>query len=188
MSGSCEFFQLPLWIQTLLTSPTQDLLSTLQTVLTNVTNSWRSHLLRVAHFEAMDRNARLVLEQKMEKEAQWRKNMLLNNVSHELRTPLHTIKAALGLLADDAGHGEGDQRELLAEASQANEELTRLIDHLMVSLLGGIGGGFLEIDCVVCSGTQKPNLPQHRTPDLVNQQAQPTSPTHQVLNMKSPNR
>ncbi|KAJ3048479.1 hypothetical protein HK097_010498 [Rhizophlyctis rosea] len=125
-----------------------DLLSTLQTVLTNVMNSWRSHLLRVAHFEAMDRNARLVLEQKMEKEAQWRKNMLLNNVSHELRTPLHTIKAALGLLAE--GHGEGlgggdggdggmggagreDQRELLMEASQANEELTRLIDHLMVS-------------------------------------------------------
>ncbi|KNC98259.1 hypothetical protein, variant 1 [Spizellomyces punctatus DAOM BR117] len=108
----------------------RDLMSTLQVVLTNVLTSWRSHLLRVAHFEAMDRNARLVLERKMKKEAEWRKNMLLNHVSHELRTPLHTIKAALGLLADDTSSDSG-QRELLNEANQANEELTRLIDHLM---------------------------------------------------------
>ncbi|TPX70814.1 hypothetical protein SpCBS45565_g01461 [Spizellomyces sp. 'palustris'] len=108
----------------------RDLMSTLQVVLTNVLTSWRSHLLRVAHFEAMDRNARLVLEHKMKKEAEWRKNMLLNHVSHELRTPLHTIKAALGLLADDTSSDSG-QRELLNEANQANEELTRLIDHLM---------------------------------------------------------
>ncbi|KAI9102562.1 hypothetical protein DFS34DRAFT_398657 [Phlyctochytrium arcticum] len=108
----------------------RDLMSTLQVILTNVLNSWRSHLLRVAHFEAMDRNARLVLEQKMKKEAIWRKNMLLNHVSHELRTPLHTIRAALGLLVDDTPSNSG-HRELLDEAAQANEELTRLIDHLM---------------------------------------------------------
>jgi len=62
-----------------------DLQSTLKAILTNALSSWRNHLLRMAHFEAMDRNARLMLEQKMKKEAEWRKNMLLNNVSHECK-------------------------------------------------------------------------------------------------------
>jgi len=59
------------------------------------------------------------------------KTALLNSVSHDLRTPLAAIKTGITALLDDLALDRHAQREVLADANEEVDRLTRLIGNLL---------------------------------------------------------
>ncbi len=60
------------------------------------------------------------------------KNDFVSNVSHELRTPMAAIKGFLGIVLDDEGELEADQRrQFLSIAREQTDRLSRLIEDLL---------------------------------------------------------
>lgn len=73
------------------------------------------------------------------------KSEMISMVSHELRTPLHTIKESISVVLEElTGPVSAEQREVLSNAQQCIDRLTRLINNVLD--FHKMDAGIIELD------------------------------------------